>query len=82
MPGFAILIDDGEYLASAFNSQHADMEAAVLSAVQMATLFATDTSAVLTGRRTVECEVQDRDSRENRTFRVTVEAAFHTLPER
>ncbi|KIU25998.1 hypothetical protein SR41_16590 [Sphingomonas melonis] len=82
MPDFAILIDDGAYVASSANSEHTDMDAAILSTVRTATLLATGSSAVLTGRRTFECEVQDRASGENRAFQVMVEAAFRTPPDR
>lgn len=76
MPEYAILIDDGFCVASAPSSIYADMATAIRSTVRTAALLATDDpgSAICTGP--IDCEVQDRESRETQRFSVTVVTTF------
>lgn len=71
MRKFAVVIDDGELIASTPGVKFPDMERAVASTVRAALAIVSD-QEVTSGCQSLSCEVQDRRTRELRRLCVTV----------
>ncbi|PAX08836.1 DUF6894 family protein [Sphingomonas lenta] len=71
MRKYAVLIDDGELIASSPGVEFPDMERAVASTVRAALAIVSD-QEMTPGCRSLRCEVQDRGTRELRRLSVTV----------